>query len=137
MEVVGTSHRPDLPGAHHAGYRGGVKSVNQKTGIMAGKAEQMATSAVAGEGQCPPGTLTVEVIFQISSGGLRIADLELHRGPDGHSVTDRQCPGGTVGAHDRPYKEVAGTKGLQMFIDDYPEMEAVPDSAGGRLIGSI
>lgn len=136
VKVVGISHRPDLPGAGHAGHSGGAKRVHQQASIVAGKAEQVASSPVAGEGKRSTGTLAGEAIFQIGSGRLCIPNLELHCGPDGHSVTDRQCPGGAVSTHDRPYKKVAGTKDFHVLIDDDPEMEAVSDPRSRRLIGS-
>ena len=135
VEVVGTSHRPDLPGAGHAGVRGGAELVHQTAGIVAGRAEQVASSTVTRESECSSGTSVGESIFQISRSGFCVPNLELHRGPDGHRVTDGQCPGGAVDTHDRPYKEVAGTEDLYVLIDDDPEMEAVSDPGGGRFIG--
>ncbi|SVB35982.1 uncharacterized protein METZ01_LOCUS188836, partial [marine metagenome] len=100
------------------------------------KAEQVATSAVAGEGECTTSPLAGEPVFQISRGGLSVPNLELHRSPDGHSVTDHQCAGGAVGTHDCAYEEVAGTEGLQVLVDDDPEVETAPDPGGRRLISS-
>ena len=135
VEVVGASHRPDLPGAGHTGHRGGTKLVHQKGGIVARRTEQVAPSTITRESECSSGTSVGETIFQIGRGGFCVPNLELHRGADGHCVTDRQCPGGSVDTHDRPYKEVTGTEDLYVLIDDDPEMEAVSDPGSRRFIG--
>ena len=59
---------------------------------MARKAEQVATPTIAGEGERATSPLAGEAVFQISRGGLSVPNLKLHRGPNGHSVTYRQCP---------------------------------------------
>jgi len=94
----------------------------------------VATSIVAGEGESAIGPLVDATVLQVGRGGLSVPNLKLHSGPDRHSFTDRQCTGGVMGTHDCAYKEIAGTEGLQVLVDDDPEVEAASDPGGRRLI---
>src|SRR5581483_11639807 len=88
VEEVAGPDRAELAGAEAPGHRQRAEQLVDEAGVVVGLAEEPLPPPVAGEEQGGVGFGRGEEVAQVLVGRAGVADLELHRPPDGDHVAD-------------------------------------------------